>query len=41
MLSLDANAVVHIDESLSVEEIRAIERKLAGLSGGYGQRLPP
>ncbi len=33
MISYDANAVVHINESLSADEIHSIERKLAGVSG--------
>jgi hypothetical protein len=33
MISFDANAVLHINESLSAEQIHNIERELAGVRG--------
>jgi hypothetical protein len=33
MINFDANAVVHINESLSVDQIHDIERELAGVNG--------
>ncbi|MEJ2465722.1 MAG: heavy-metal-associated domain-containing protein [Candidatus Thiodiazotropha sp.] len=33
MIRFDANAVVHINESLSAEQIHDIERELAGIRG--------
>lgn len=33
MISYDANAVVHINESLSADEIHDIERELSGVRG--------
>lgn len=33
MTSFDANAVVHINESLSAEQIHDIERELSGVRG--------
>ena len=33
MISFDANAVVHINESLSADQIHDLERELAGVRG--------
>lgn len=33
MISFDANAVVHINESLSADQIHDIERELSGVRG--------
>jgi hypothetical protein len=33
MVSFDANAVVHINESLSADQIHDIERELSGVRG--------
>ena len=33
MINFDANAVVHINESLSADQIHDIEKELAGVTG--------